>query len=119
MSDTTLIPQRYRDMLKLLGYIYLQNGKTEKAAILFAAVHAVDPLDQSAAESLAYAYLRSGAADKALRVVDHFGEQFPVSALSHLLRSQALGATGHKAEAARSMRKFVLARTQEERIGGL
>ena len=117
MNDTFVLSREYRDMLRLLGYIYLQNGRAREAAILLSAICAVDPNDRAASESLACAYLRSGDPASALQVLEGFPERFEMTALGHLLRSQALGATGHKAESARSMRRFIMARLEVDKMG--
>jgi len=102
-----------KDLLRILGYSYQRNGRVEQAAIIFAALHALDPDDGFVARSLACAYVRSGKPEQALMLLDRLLDQGDASALTHLLRGQALGLLGRIAEAARAMRFYVAARAEE------
>ncbi|HSY28642.1 MAG TPA: tetratricopeptide repeat protein [Burkholderiaceae bacterium] len=114
-SNSAPLSTEYCDLLKLLGYLYLQSGRPEGAATLFNALHAVDPDEQHAAISLACAYIRCGKPTEALSLLDQLQDHDHVSALTHLLRSQALISLKRTAEAARSMRVFVMTRATESR----
>jgi Flp pilus assembly protein TadD len=98
-----------KDLLLLLGYLYLRTGKPEQSAILFDVLHALDPADAHAAQSLACACLRSGRAEEAVQVLGSLVEQGNDAPLTHLLRGQALAQTGRLAEAARAMRIYTQA----------
>ncbi len=107
------LPEEQRDLLRILGYSYHHNGRWEQAAILFSALNALDPDDAFAAKSLACAYVRAGKAEQALPLLDRLVEQGDASAVTHLLRGQALEALGRLAEAARAMKFYVAARADE------
>ncbi|MGV3655206.1 MAG: tetratricopeptide repeat protein [Noviherbaspirillum sp.] len=98
------------DLLRLLGYIYLQHGRAAQSAILFHAIHALRPDDRFAARALACSWLRSGKAREALPLLDLLIERGDRSPLVHLLRGQALSQMGRRAESFQAMRLFVSAR---------
>jgi predicted Zn-dependent protease len=102
----------YQDLLRILGYVYLQHGRPERAAILYHALYALSSDDPQVAQSLACAYIRSGKPQDALPILDHLVERGEPSALTYLLRGQALASMGRMAEAARAMRFFVEARKE-------
>lgn len=108
-----LLSDDQHDLLRLLGFVYLQNGKPQPAATLFHALHLLDPTDSSITRSLACAYVRSGKAEEALTLLDALLQHGDTSSLTYLLRAQAFSFMGHLAEAARAMRFFVQARTHE------
>jgi predicted Zn-dependent protease len=107
-----------RELLQMLGYSYQRNGRSEQAGIIFAALHTLDPDDAFVAKSLACAYVRTGKPEQALLLLDHLLDCGDASALTHLLRGQALGLLGRVAEAARAMRFYVAARAEENYAEG-
>ncbi|MDB5839530.1 MAG: hypothetical protein JWQ23_1482 [Herminiimonas sp.] len=98
------------DLLRLLGYIYLQNDRPSQAVILFHAIHVLDPNDSGIAKSLACAYLRSGKPEDAVPLLDTLLARGDASPLTHLLRGQALARMGRPDESSISMRCFIRAR---------
>jgi tetratricopeptide (TPR) repeat protein len=105
-----IAPQQ-SELLSLLGYLYLRYGRLDKAVALFEALLVMDPMNSHAAQSLACAHLRRGRPDVALRHLDRLLDEGDFSALTYLLRGQALSRIGRREEAARCMMLFVAART--------
>jgi len=99
------------DLMRLLGYVYLQHGQPSRAAVMFDALHALDPADPLAARSLALARLRCGQPDAALAPLQGLLDQGDNHAATHVLRAQALLATGQVTASALAMRAYVAART--------
>ncbi|MDB5798400.1 MAG: hypothetical protein JWP36_2302 [Paucimonas sp.] len=119
MNSATLpsrrLPTEQRDLLRMLGYAYLQNGQPERALPLFRLLHLLDPQDRHAAESLACTWLRLREAAEALPILDQLVREERPTALTWLLRGQALTLLGRMPEAARSMRLFVTMRREMEK----
>ena len=101
-----------RDLLKVLAHTYLQYGLAEKAAILLHAIYAVDPSDHQVVKSLAYAYVRSDRPHEAMLLLDSLLEAGNSAKEVFLLRSMAYTGMGRRADAARSMRYFIGARSK-------
>jgi predicted Zn-dependent protease len=100
-----------RDLLKVLAHTYLQYGLAEKAAVLLHAIYAVDPSDSHVVKSLAYAYVNSDRPHDAMLLLDTLlGAGNPGQEV-FLLRSLAYTRMGRRADAARSMRYFIGARS--------
>lgn len=114
----TALPPMQKDLLQILAYSYQRNGRAEQAGILFAALHALDPDDSFVAKSLACAHVRGGKPEQALLILDRLLDGGDSSALTHLMRGQALGLLGRIAEAARAMRFYVAARAEENLAEG-
>lgn len=98
------------DLMRLLGYVYLQHGQPSRAMVMFDALHALDPGDPLAARSLALARLRCGQPDAALATLHELLDQGDNHAATHVLRAQALLATGQVTASALAMRAYVAAR---------
>ena len=93
--------------LGLLGYIYMENDRPEKAAVLFAALNQLYPDVPRTLRALAFARVQSGKAEAALDALDRLAMAGGVDAAFHLLRAQALGALGRTGEAASAMRAYL------------
>ncbi len=102
------------DLMRILAYGYERNGLPARAVVLWAALHALWPQDVQITQSLAFARLRSDKPELALSLLDGLLDAGDASALTHLLRSQALVKSGRLVEAARSMRFYVAARAQKQ-----
>ena len=100
-----------RDLLKVLAHTYLQYGLAEKAAILLHAIYAVDPSDRNVVKSLAYAYVHSDRPHDAMLLLDRLLDAGNPGKEVFLLRSLAYTRMGRRADAARSMRYFIGARS--------
>ena len=102
-----------RELLELLGFVFLENARPEKAETVYAALGALDPKNPSYALGLACAQVRGGKPEVALGHLDRMLERGDISAPVHLLRGQALARLGRAAEAERALRAYVAAREAE------
>ena len=102
-----------RELLELLGFVFLQNARPEKAETLFAALAALEPRNARLAIALALSQVRAGRHDAALERLDRLLESGDISAAVHLLRGQALARLGRAPEAERALRAYVAARESE------
>ncbi|NKI94075.1 tetratricopeptide repeat protein [Rhizobacter sp. SG703] len=98
------------DLMRLLGHLYLRHGHSAHAAVLFDALHKLDPLDALAARSLAYSRLQEGRPEEALAPLQRLLDHGDGHAVTHVLHAQALLALGRTADSARAMRAYVAAR---------
>lgn len=96
-----------KSFLSLLGYVYLQNARPDKAAVVLAALDALEPGQTKVLVALALARLRSGKPERALETLDRLAMAGGVDAAFHLLRAQALSAAGHAQEAGAAMRTYL------------
>ncbi|SFQ12235.1 Tetratricopeptide repeat-containing protein [Variovorax sp. OK605] len=111
MSDTpamadTRVPAEL-ELMDLLGYIYLQHGRPDKAAVLLAARDVLAPDDTRTLLSLALAQVRSAKPARAIDTLDRLALLGAMDAPFHLVRAQALHALGRSDEAAGAMRAYV------------
>lgn len=106
---------RQLEVMDLLGYIYLQHGLPDKAAVLLAARDVLAPDDARVLLTLALAQVRSGKAARALATLERLALAGGVDGPFHLVRAQALQAEGRAEEAAAAMRAFVALRSQPPR----
>lgn len=97
-------------LLDLLAYIYIENDRPEKAAVLLAALDALGVSDVRQRIALALAQLRSGKPETALGTLDRVALQGGMSAAFHLVRAQTLGALDRGAEAEAAMRAYIAVR---------
>lgn len=110
MSRSPALAACPADLMRLLGHVCLQHGQPLRAMAMFDALHALDPADPLAARSLALARLRCGQPDAALATLQALVDQGDNHAATHVLRAQALLATGHVTASALAMRAYVAAR---------
>jgi Flp pilus assembly protein TadD len=93
--------------LALLGHVYLQNARPDKAAVLFAALDRLAPGQPKVLCALALAQVRSGKAQRALDSLDRLAMAGGVDAAFHLLRAQALSQLGRNEESQVAMRTYL------------
>lgn len=93
--------------LFLLGFVYLQNARPDKAAALYAALDKLAPGQRKVLCALALAQVRSGKAQRALDSLDRLAMAGGVDAAFHLLRGQALNALGRNEESQVAMRTYL------------
>ncbi len=98
-------------LLDLLSYIYQENDRPEKAAVLLAALEELGLADARLRVSLALAQLRSGKPDTALATLERVAMQGGMSAVFHLVRAQTLITLERRAEAEAAMRAYIALRT--------
>lgn len=91
----------------LLAYVFLQNARPDRAAVLLAALDRLVPGQGKVLCGLALAQVRSGKAQRALDTLDRLAMAGGVDSAFHLLRSQALSALDRREEAAAAMRAYV------------
>lgn len=99
-----------RELLSLLAYVYLENNRPEKSAVLLNALRTLGLADNRQLATLALAQLRAGKSEAALSTLDLLAMQGGVDASFHLIRSQALLALERRDEAAAAMRAYVALR---------
>lgn len=99
-----------RELLSLLAYVYLENNRPEKSAVLLNALRTLGLADNRQLATLALAQLRAGKSEAALATLDLLAMQGGGDASFHLIRSQALLALERRDEAAAAMRAYVALR---------
>lgn len=99
-----------RELLSLLAYVYLENNRPEKTAVVLNALRTLGLADPRQLATLALAQLRAGKPDAALSTLDQLAMQGGVGTPFHLIRSQALLALERRDEAAAAMRAYVALR---------
>lgn len=99
-----------RELLSLLAYVYLENNRPEKSAVLLNALRTLGLADNRQLATLALAQLRAGKSEAALSTLDLLAMQGGMDASFHLIRSQALLALERRDEAAAAMRAYVALR---------
>ncbi|HSV44213.1 MAG TPA: hypothetical protein VLJ58_00360 [Ramlibacter sp.] len=98
--------------LELLGFVYLQNARPDKAAVVLAALDTLRPGRAKVLCALALAQVRSGKSQRALETLDRLAMAGGIDAAFHLLRAQALGALERREESAVAMQTYVQMRAQ-------
>jgi predicted Zn-dependent protease len=111
------------DVLRVIGFLLLQHGKSSEAATLFDALRVLAPTDPKVVLSLALAWLQVGNPQAAYDVLDSIqaSESKDADLLSltrdpvfYWLQSQALSGLGRTSDAARSARLFLRLRREFE-----
>ena len=97
-------------LLDLLSYIYQENDRPEKAAVLLTALDELRLANTRLRVSLALAQLRSGKPDTALATLERVALQGGMNAAFHLVRAQTLVVLERHAEAAAAMRAYIAMR---------
>ena len=96
------------ELMDLLGYVYLQNNRPDKAAVLLAARDVLAPDHPRTLLTLALAQVRSAKPGRALDTLDRLALQGAMDAAFHLVRAQALQALDRGDGAASAMRATCL-----------
>lgn len=99
------------EFMDLLGYIYLQHGLPDKAAVLLAARNVLQPGNAQTLLTLAVAQVRSEKPNKALETLEQLAMQGGMDAYFHLVRAQALQMSGRTEEASTAMRAHISLRS--------
>ncbi|QVQ24872.1 tetratricopeptide repeat protein [Achromobacter deleyi] len=99
-----------RELLSLLAYVYLENNRPEKTAVLLNALRTLGLAEPRQLATLALAQLRAGKAETALSTLDGLAMQGGIDAPFHLIRAQTLLALERRDEAAAAMRAYVALR---------
>jgi Flp pilus assembly protein TadD len=93
--------------LHLLGYVNLQNGRPDRAAVLFAALDVLQPGRPEILRALALAQIRRQAPQQALDTLDKLAMTTGVNAGFHLLRARALAQMDRNEEASAAMKSYL------------
>ena len=93
--------------LFLLGFVYLQNARPDKAAVLYAALDRLAPNQPKVLCALALAQVRSGKGQRALDSLDRLAMAGGIDAAFHLLRAQALSLLERNEESQVAMRTYL------------
>lgn len=101
------------ELMDLLGYVYLQNNRPDKAAVLLAARDVLAPDHPRTLLTLALAQVRAAKPARALDTLDRLALLGAMDGAFHLVRAQALQALGRTDEAAGAMRAFIALRGAE------
>ncbi|WP_428000753.1 hypothetical protein [Acidovorax sp.] len=101
------------ELMDLLGYVYLQNNRPDKAAVLLAARDVLAPDHPRTLLTLALAHMRAAKPARALDTLDRLALLGAMDGAFHLVRAQALQALGRTDEAAGAMRAFIALRGAE------
>lgn len=94
--------QIHKELLSVLGYLYLQNGNQEKAFTIFAALCELFPEDVKLGLCLGYIQVLRGDYSSAVRRADRFlgSETGPEeTAMGLIIRGRALWGIGRRKEA--------------------
>ncbi|THJ31529.1 hypothetical protein E8K88_14535 [Lampropedia aestuarii] len=98
------------ELMDLLGYIYLQHGLPDKAAVLLTARDVLAPDNPKTLLTLAVAQLRSEKAQRALTTLERMILLGAIDASFHLVHGQVLQQLGRETEAASAMRAHIATR---------
>lgn len=98
------------ELMDLLGYIYLQHGLPDKAAVLLTARDVLAPDNPKTLLTLAVAQLRSEKAQRALATLERMILLGAIDSSFHLVRGQVLQQLGRETEAASAMRAHIATR---------
>ena len=88
-----------KDVLSLLGYLFLRHGKPQKAIAALEALEVADAGRPWVQRSLAYAYLQNGDFENSLAQVSKFLDHDREDHGALLIRSRALWGLGRHDEA--------------------
>jgi len=94
-------------LMALLAYFYLQNGRPEKASALLQALEILDPGQPRVLGNLVLAQLRSGDAKHALETLDRLAMHGDIDAAFYLMRTFALTSLHRDEEASEAMSHYI------------
>lgn len=106
-------------LMALLGYVYLQNARPDKAVAILAALNRIAPGKPKVLRALSLALIRCGKPLRALEALDQLAIAGSSDAAFHVLRAQALQALDRPQEAAVAMGNYVHFRNSESQTHGL
>lgn len=95
------------DFIQLLAFVFLQNARPEKAAVLLSALDLLMPGQRRALRALALAQVRSARPQQALETLERLAMAGGIDASLHLLRAQALSLLARQAEASAAMQTYL------------
>lgn len=98
------VSAREIQVLSQLAYLYLLQGYSERAIVVYAGLLVLQPREVRHLRGLALACSRAGQHDKALAALDQLALQGSVDATFYSLRARVLTDLGRDAEARAAMR---------------
>jgi Flp pilus assembly protein TadD len=98
------VTTREVQVLSQLAYLYLLQGYSERAMVLYAGLLVLQPREVRHLRGLALACSRAGQHDKSLSALDQLALQGAVDATFYSLRARVLTDLGRDAEARAAMR---------------
>lgn len=98
------VSTREVQVLSQLAYLYLLQGYSERAMVLYAGLLVLQPREVRHLRGLALACSRAGQHDKSLSALDQLALQGAVDATFYSLRARVLTDLGRDAEARAAMR---------------
>lgn len=101
------VSAREVQVLSQLAYLYLLQGYSERAVVVYAGLLVLQPREVRHLRGLALACSRAGQHDKALAALDQLALQGAVDATFYSLRARVLTDLGRDAEARAAMRTSV------------
>ncbi|ARP83250.1 hypothetical protein CAL12_22130 [Bordetella genomosp. 8] len=105
-THSARLPAETIELLQVLAFLRLQNGKSRDAVALLEACDRAGGCRGRALVLLAYAQLRAGAPEQALSVLDRVDAQALALPACRVVRAQALSAAGRHDEARHAMRAY-------------
>jgi predicted Zn-dependent protease len=105
------VTQDEQELIGLLAYFYLQNGRAEKAEILLTALDILVPNQTWTLSTLAYAQIRANHPDLSLKTLDRLAMIGRMDAFFHLMRMQALTAQNRPEEAEQARQIYLSLRS--------
>lgn len=98
---------RETQVLSQLAYMYLNQGFTERACLLYAALHLLQPEAPQHVRGIAVSNARAGRPDRALAALDLLALRGEVDAPYYSLRARVLGSLKRPDEAQAAMRSYL------------
>lgn len=104
------LPEDQRDVLGMVGRLFLLHGDPARACTLLKALAHLDPGEAGHLRALALAHTRARQPDQALAVLERLILAGRVDAGLHALRAQVLSTLGRQDEADAAMQAFLALR---------
>jgi hypothetical protein len=118
-EDSIEFSSANKEVLSLMGWFYLINGKFNHSVDLLTALNRIDPFYLPAVKMLCYAQLKCGNYKKALlygNLLHELSHTAKEKTIANLLKSRALWGSGHR-EKANELMQVVIADRKEMRDG--
>jgi Flp pilus assembly protein TadD len=94
-------------VLSQLAYLYLLQGYVDRSALIYQALHILEPDAPQHLRGVAVAHSRAGRHEKALGALDELALRGEVDAPFYSLRSRVLADLGRMDEAQAAMRSYL------------
>lgn len=110
LTHSAQLPTETIELLQVLAFLLLQNGKARDAIALLEACDQAGGCQGRSLILLAYAHLRADAAETALAVLDRADPLALALPAYRVVRAQALAAAGRHDEARQAMKAYAATR---------